>query len=356
MSDPDGPGERTVSSPVGRANPVMSREKKKTMRGWLIVPIALFGALASGLHAQSSLLFLELQAVGAYSTSSRAFELFSLIPDDVMQKPSIGFDFVKRFSGRSRDFGVLAVQVRLAYDQEGEHKLEPQLFNAFFRLKAGFADIWAGHSRPALGLSYALDNHALLLPAPAMLGYGFDRDWGLGLERDFSWGNAAASLTTGSGMPLYFRGNFLAAARVSKGVLARDNYSLGLSMAHGNILETMGYTLVEPEPFSWSAASIDATYLWRNLENRAEILLGRRDGADMFLLFWRSGLSLLEEGRLKVEVQPVLTRSDGAWDYLLGSGLTYLLNADLAGRFMVLYDHGRRDARFVVQLYYYKGL
>jgi hypothetical protein len=189
-----------------------------------------------------------------------------------------------------------------------------------------------------------------------MLGYGFDRDWGVGLERDFAWGNAAASLTAGSGMPLYFKGNFLAAARVSKGVLARDNYSLGLSLAHGNILETMGYTLVEPEPFSWSAASIDASYLWRNLENRAEILLGRRDGAGMFLLFWRSGLALLDEGRLKLEAQPVLMNSAGAWDYSLGSGLTYLFDADLAGRFMVLYDHGRRDARFVIQLYYYKRL
>ncbi len=356
MSDPDGPGGQTLSSPDLGAKPVVSREKRKAVSKKLIMSMALFGALAAGLHAQSSLFFLELQAVGAYSTSSRAFELFSLMPDDVMQKPTVGFDFVKRFSGRSRDFGVLAVQARLAYDQKGDHRLQPQLYNAFFRLKAGFADIWAGHSRPALGLSYVLDNHALLLPAPAMLGYGFDRDWGVGLERDFSWGNAAASLTTGSGMPLYFKGNFLAAARVSKGVLARDNYSLGLSLAHGNILETMGYTLVEPEPFSWSAAGIDASYLWRNLENRAEILFGRRDGAGMFLLFWRSGLALLEEGRLKVEVQPVLMRSAGAWDYSLGSGLSYLLNADLAGRFMVFYDHDRRDARFVVQLYYYKGL
>ncbi|OGD26935.1 MAG: hypothetical protein A2V57_05120 [Candidatus Aminicenantes bacterium RBG_19FT_COMBO_65_30] len=326
------------------------------MRKKPIIPILLFAALVAGLRAQSSLLFLELQAVGGYSTASSSFELFSLMPEDVMQKPSVGFDLVKRISGKTRDIGVLAVQARLAYSREGAHRLQPQLYNAFFRLKAGFADVWAGHSRPALGLSYVLDSHALLLPAPAMLGYGFDRDWGVGLDRDFRWGSAAASLTAGSGMPLYFKGNFLAAARVSKGVLARDNYSLGLSLAHGKILETMGYTLVEPEPISWSAASVDAAYMWRNLENRAEILLGRRDGAGIVLLFWRSGMALLDEGRLKVEVQPVLMRSAGAWGYSLGSGLTYLLNADLAGRFMVFYDHGRRDARFVVQLYYYKRL
>jgi hypothetical protein len=86
-----------------------------------IIAALVFGALAAaGLRAQSTLFYLELQAVGAYSTASRAFELFSLMPEDVMQKPSLGFDFVKRFSGKSRDIGVLAVQARLAYDQEGE--------------------------------------------------------------------------------------------------------------------------------------------------------------------------------------------------------------------------------------------
>jgi hypothetical protein len=322
----------------------------------MIIAALLFAAPAAGLRAQSSLFFFELQAVGAYSTASRAVELFSLMPEDVMQKPGVGFDFVQRFAGRNRDIGVLAVQARLAYNQEGDHSLEPQLYNAYFRYKAGFADIWAGHNRPALGLSSVLDSHALLLPAPAMLGYGFDRDWGAGIERDFGWGAAAASLTTGSGMPLYFKGNYLAAARVAKGVLARDNTSIGLSAAHGDILETMGYTLVDPEPVSWSAAGVDATHLWRNFENRAEILVGRRDGDGFFMAFWRAGLSLLEEGRLKLEVQPVLMKNAGAWEYSIGSGLTYLATADLAGRFMVLYDDARRDARFVLQLYYYKSL
>jgi len=314
------------------------------------------GALAGVLRAQTTLLFLELQGVGAYSTASRDVELFSLMPDDVMQKPSLGFDLVQRVSGRSRDLGVLAIQARLAYDQKGEHKLEPQLYNAFFRLKTKAANIWAGHNRPALGISSVLDGHSLLLPAPAMFGYGFDRDWGLGVERDFDWGGAAASLTAGSGMPLHLKGNYLAAARLFKGVLARDNYSVGLSLAGGRILETMGYTLVDAEPSGWAAVSLDASHVWRNFENRAEILLGRRAGAGEFLFFWRSGLALLAEGRLKVEAQPVVARRAGDWNYMLGSGLTYLLNADLAARGMVLYDHGLNDVRFVIQLYFYKRL
>jgi hypothetical protein len=308
------------------------------------------------LFAQGTLFFLELQAVGAYSTSARRVELFSLMADDVMQKPSLGFDWVRRFSGKTRDIGVLAVQARLAYDEEGEHKLEPQLYNAYFRLKTRSVNIWAGHNRAAMGLSSVLDSHALLLPAPAMLGFGFDRDWGAGLERDFAWGGAAASLTAGSGMPLYLRGNYLASARAFMGVLSRDNYSFGLSVAHGRILETMGYALMDPEPLPWTAANLDATYLWRNLENRAELLLGRRDGAGMFLLFWRTGLAFLEEGRLKLEAQPALWRRAGAWGHALAAGLTYLFNADLAGRFMVYHDSERRGARLVLQFYYYKRL
>jgi hypothetical protein len=323
----------------------------------LFIAALILGSVGRGpLLAQRTLLFVELQAVGAYSTSARRVELFSLMPDDVMQKPSLGFDWVQRFSGRTRDIGVLAVQARLAYDEEGEHKLEPQLYNAYFRLKTRSVNIWAGHNRPALGLSSVLDSHALLLPAPAMLGYGFDRDWGAGLERDFAWGGAALSLTAGSGMPLYFKGNHLVAVRAFKGVLARDNSSVGLSAAHGKILETMGYTLVEAEPFGWDSVSLDATYLWRNLENRAEVLAGRRDGAGMFLFFWRTGLGLLEESRLKLEAQPALWRRAGAWEYALAAGLTYLFNADLAGRVMVYHDSDRRGARLVIQLYYYKGL
>jgi hypothetical protein len=322
-----------------------------------LVPLLALGLLsAAPLAAQGTLFYLELQGVAAYSTAADAVQLYSRAADEAMQKPSAGFDLVQRFSGKSKDIGVLAVQARLAYNQEGDHDFEFQLYNAYFRYKAGFADLWAGHNRPALGLDYALDSHALLLPGPAMMGYGFDRDWGLGLQKDFSWGNAAASLTTGSGMPLYFKGNWLAALRVSAGVLARDNFSVGASLAHGDILDTMGVHLMDPNPFAFTAVAADATYLWRNLENRVEVLGGSKDGRGMALIFWRAGLNLLEEGRLKLEVQPAVKESGGAWTYEIGGGATYLLTADLAARSLIQYDRERRDARFVLQIYFYKGL
>jgi hypothetical protein len=331
-----------------------SRDGVSQMKKPVIAAVLLMSLGAAPLFAQGTLLYFELQGIMAYSTAQKAIEFYSQTADDVMQKPSLGFDFVRRFSGKTRDFGVLAVQARLAYNSSAATPLQIQLYNAYFRLKAGFADVWVGHNRPALGLDAELDSHALLLPSPAMRGYGFDRDWGLGLQRDFPWGNAAASLTAGSGMPLYFRGNYLAALRVSRGVLARDNYSLGVSLAHGQILETMGYFVMYGEPVGFTAVSADATYLWRNLENRFEVLTGQKAGSNILFLFWRSGINLLEEGRLKLEVQPAVERAFGRWDCILVGGAAYQITADLAARSMIQYDHARKDARFVLQLYFYK--
>ncbi len=329
--------------------------RRRSVLTGIAAGVLLIGALAGGLLAQSTLFYLELQAVAAYATAPDRVEWFSLTPEDVMQKPSLGFDLVQRVSSKTRDVGVFGLQARLAYDQGGR-KLQPQLFNAFFRLKTRLANFWVGHSKPAMGLASALDNHALLLPDATMFGFGFDRDWGVGFDRDFPSGGIAVSLTAGSGMPLYFKGNYLAAARLFKGVLARDNYSLGFSIAHGRLLETMGYDLVEPEPFDWTSAGLDLSFVSRNFESRAEILVGRKAGETTVLLFWRPGLTFLEEGRLKVELQPAVQRKIGAWDYSLGAGLTYLLNADLASRFMVLRDSLGPGVRFVFQLYYYKRL
>src|SRR5512143_1008703 len=119
---------------------------------------------AGGLGAQSRLFYLEIQGVGAYSTADHGFQAFSLTRDDVMQKPSLGFDFVQRITGRTRDLGVLAIQARLAYTDDAAHPFQVQVYNAYFRYKAGFADLWIGHNKPALGLSSVLDSHALLLP------------------------------------------------------------------------------------------------------------------------------------------------------------------------------------------------
>jgi hypothetical protein len=307
-------------------------------------------------RAQGSLFYLEAQAVAGYSSAADDAIFYSMSQEDAMQKPSIGFDWLQRLSGESRDFGVIGLQARLAYNHEPDRELELQIYNAWFRYKAGFANLWIGHDRPAIGLSSYFDTHGLLLPTLAMMGWGFDRDWGVGFARDFTWGNLAGSFTTGSGMPLDFKGNYLASARISKGVLEQQNYNLGLSAAYGDILETMGYELMSPDPVPFHMASIDLAYLWTRYESRLEFMAGERMDEPSYALFWRFGVNLLEENRLKLEVQPVLWKVMGESSYTLATGLSYQATADLALRAMYQYTDTEKENRFVLQVYYYRRL
>jgi hypothetical protein len=277
-----------------------------------------------------------------------------------MQKPSLGFDYIKRFSGEFGDVATLALQGRLALtvDWEGEDKvkLEPQLYNAYLKVRTPGPYVWVGHNRPAFGLGSYLDSHALLLRTLAIQGFGYDRDWGVGLSRDFSWGDIAATVTTGSGMPIRFRGNYMTAARASYGVLSRDNFNLGVSVGYGNTLATMGYTLLEPEPERMALAGVDFAFLRNNLEHRFDFLGGRWFGEETYAMMYRFGINLDREARLKLEAQPMLWKFGGERNYQLSLGFSFLATSDLTLRMAYTYDHNASDSRVVLQLYYYRPI
>ncbi|OQX24817.1 MAG: hypothetical protein BWK80_18820 [Desulfobacteraceae bacterium IS3] len=335
-------------------------------------------------HASSYLLYLEAQGVGGYSRQEGKDIWYSKTAEDVMQKPSVGFDYIRKLSGDFGDFGAVAIQARMSYDDK-ENILEPQLYNAYIKGKYRGADIWMGHNRPALGLSSYFDTHALLLTTLSMNGFGFDRDWGIGTYRDFSWGNAAISLTTGSGMPIYFKGNYLASARISKGSLNQDNYNLGFSLAYGETLTTMGYDLMrssttadsdpmtdshstgshsvtdadseaDRSPKLFAMAGADVAYLWDNFEARCEVMGGKNKDEEAFALFGRFGVNLLDESRLKLEFQPIISKVGDDENFEISAGASYMLTGDITLRAMYDYDHNTDDHKIIFQLYYYKKL
>ena len=123
----------------------------------------------------------------------------------------------------------------------------------------------------------------------AIQGFGYDRDWGAGAYKDFSWGDISASVTTGSGMPIYFKGNYMAAARASYGVLSQDNMNLGFSLGYGNTLDTMGYKLRDGDPRLMKLAGVDLTILRNRFEHRFDFLGGRWLGEETYALFYRLG-------------------------------------------------------------------
>jgi len=327
----------------------------------IIVAVALVLLVsASPAFGKSYLLYLEAQGVGGYDTDKDGPIYYSMNPLDVMQKPSVGFDFLQRFSSETGDWGSFALQMRLAYNEAygatGEDEFQVQLYNAFFKYKAGFADLWVGHSRIAFGLGSYLDSHALLLQPLAMYGYGYDRDWGVGATRDFEWGNLSVSYSTGTGMPLEFDGNYLMSARISKGVLSRDNYNIGFSSSYGKPLETIGYEVIIPEPIKTFLVGTDFTYFWNNIENRFEAVAGEKGDENTYAFLWRIGVNLLDEDRLKLEAQPVYRKLGDNWNYEISGGVSYKLTSDITLRGMYTYDGEMNDNRVVFQIYWYYKL
>jgi hypothetical protein len=300
-----------------------------------------------------SLLYFEAQAVAGYSSRSDEVLYYSHMPEVVMQKPSIGLDYLCRLSGKRGDFGAFALQYRLAWD-ESDRSAEHQIYNAYFKYKFSRSDLWVGHNRPALGLSSYFDGHGLLLQTLPMNGFGFDRDWGIGSFKDFQWGNISFSITNGAGMPARFNGNYLAAARISKGFLNQDNYVFGASAGFGQTLMTMGYEVMEDDPEKLALAGVDAAYIWNRYEVRMDVLAGENHGENAGAVFVRGGINLLEEGRLKLEIQPVYLQTAGNANSVIEAGASFQATPDIAVRTLYQHDRDAEDHRVVVQVYLYK--
>lgn len=312
------------------------------------------------------LLFFEAQGVAGYSTEARRPIYYTQNPDAEMQKPSVGFDYLQRISGESGDVATFALQGRLALTEDNPadtdwgsrenrhaYALEPQVYNAYLKVKTPLSYVWVGHNRPAFGLSSYFDSHGLILRTLAIQGFGYDRDWGAGLYRDFSWGDLSASVTTGTGMPVHLKGNYLTAARISYGVQSRDNFNLGFSLGYGSTLDTMGYRLRDPEPRAMRLAGADLTILRDNLEHRFDLYAGRWLDQDTLAFSYRFGVNVDQEGRLKIEAQPSYWKFGEEYDYEAALCLSSQITADLTVRLGYTYDHNRDDHRAMVQIYYY---
>ena len=322
----------------------------------LLLLAMLLMCMACKAHADSSLLFLETQMVSGYSWKNSKMIFYSQDPQDVMQKPSIGFDYLRKLSSGTGDWGTFAMQARLAYSQDDAAKIQPQLYNAYLKYKVDFSDIWVGHNRPALGLSSYFDSHGLLMPTLSMMGFGFDRDWGAGFYKESEKGSVAATLTTGSGMPFIERGNYLASLRQSKGILAVDNYNFGISIAYGKVMDTMGYELMSPDPKETLMFGMDYTNLFESFENRVDIMVGSDDKKPKGALLYRWGMNLLEENRLKIELQPVYVYANNTGDIRLDLGASFAINSSLSFRAMYENTTATGGQKIVFQLYSYYNM
>jgi hypothetical protein len=301
--------------------------------------------------ASDSLLFLEAQAVAGYSFNENKIIYHSAGAMDAMQKNSVGFDFIKKFSSETKDIASAALQMRLAYDKD-ENKLQLQIYNAYIKAKTAFADIWAGHNRIAFGLPSYWDTHGDLLQPLPMYGFGYDRDWGAGFNKYLQNGDLQFALTSGTGMGFKTEGNWLITSRISNGVLNYDNYNIAASFMGGEILDTMGYKIMDYNPKSIILAGFDGAYNHCNIEHKAEINVGGKNEKTAFAAFYRLSINFMEENALKFEAQSVYTKLESEDNFALAGGLTYRLNSYLSARTMYEWRHKPAERRIITQLYY----
>ena len=160
---------------------------------------------------------------------------YSINPQSEMQQPSLGFDYLQRFSGETGDVAVFALQCRLAVtavdqgegyrveprltnrEQDG-YTLQPQVYNAWLKVKTPWTYVWIGHDRPAFGLASYLDSHGLLLETLECASVFMTGTGGWGATKIFPGailqpalprvGDAALSKLSGNAFrePLYDRG------------------------------------------------------------------------------------------------------------------------------------------------------
>jgi hypothetical protein len=336
----------------------------------MLTVLFLLMAAGAALFAQSSLLYLEMQDIYGYRSDTQKPILYSYMAKDAMQKPSVGFDWLKVFANAERNVALASVQFRMAYNASATTPFEPQLYNAWLKYKSSLGDVALGHLKPASGLSYTLDNHALLLPDMTMDNFSYDRDWGMLYSKDTAWGNVSASATNGSGYRLYNeKGNYMVAGHVAYGVLNEDNYTVGATIQKGDNLVAMGYHFhkVKPSPADDYApklhpemlGGIDGQFRYNNLESAIDIYGGKFLYTDACSVLWRNGINLLPEDRLKLEAQGIWRVFEGKHyvDYSLGAA--FKLTPDLT--FRAMFDSQDRTAtpeyhKWIGQIYYYRQL
>ncbi len=318
--------------------------------------------MLSPLRAADKLFFWEAQMLGGYDFGSQEPILYSHHPHHAMQKPSLGLDYLQRLGGETGDWGLIAIQYRVAYQDKQDPRFASQLYNAYFKLKANPLDVWIGSNKPALGLSQNLDNHAALLTDMSSRVFTFDRDWGIGAGKDFGKWQPTLSLTNGSGMRLYNKGgNYLLAGRLGMGNFNADNFNFGVSGVHGKVLEAMGYVLGHPNSATgeyilhdMNYLSADANLRYLNLELKAELLAGSFYHKDAFAALLRAGWSRFDEDKLKLEAQVLHSRQVQKDLSNYSIAIAYKLTPDLTLRALTDYQAQDQNWKIVGQMYFYK--
>lgn len=322
----------------------------------LLLVLVLWLAIGA-ITAQSHLVTLEGQLAGSYNSLDSELNPWTHHPHEVMQKPSVGLDYTGRLGSPHRSIANLALQLRLAWDENADSNLGLHIYNAYLKLKGRNYDLWLGHNKPAFGLNQGLDNHALLLPDNSMSGLVFDRDWGAGIDFDKQELNLNLSIGTGSGMPLETEGSWQASGRLGWGDFSRDNLALGVSASTGKVLHTMGYEVMHGgNPLQSRLAGADLSLRFLNYSLQADYILGSFNRQDASALLLRLSGNYLADESLVVDAQLSKREFLGRQTDSYSAGLTWKASPYLSFRTAYTFNDQEEYHQIALQLYYLRAL
>jgi len=177
---------------------------------------------------------------------------------DLSNKNSLGFEALKRFSSKKRDWASALVQLRFvqyAHEYmlmnttpmspshvEGIYDGKIELHDAYFKYSGPFKgrlNFRIGHFDVPFGLEENTDTHSTLVQLISTRNIGFKKDWGLSILGEFSEFDYNFSITRGSGIEFIDKGdNFLLSGRI--GTPSTENFVIGISALYGEVRDSMG--------------------------------------------------------------------------------------------------------------------
>lgn len=314
----------------------------------LIATIPLFGL--------NDELSLDAQIVMSGYFDEGTIELYSHNFLDVKQKPSLGLAYNLQFNRKGDNFGYLAFQGRMAYSEHTDSNLQFQLYDAYADISLENFDLWAGHHRTPVGLSSYLDSHPLIMSDNTYSGLNFNRDWGVGIGFDRHYPSVNLALTTGSGMPLKMKENFLFSGRVGWWDYAEDDIALGVSAAAGKVLQTIGYEVLDGgRRQDLFVGGVDFSKKIANFYGHGDVLWGSYEGDAAHSVMGRLGMNILEDEKLNVELQGMNIEMGSFATNILSLGGGYELAPHLDLRGVLNISNRKHLNAIILQLYYNRG-
>lgn len=282
-------------------------------------------------------------------------ELYSHHPLDVKQKPALGVDYRLHYNSQGEDRGYLAFQGRVAYSETRDSNLELQLYDAYANIVLKDFDLWAGHHRTPVGLSSYLDSHHFIMFDNTFSGLNFNRDWGVGVAFDRHYPNVNLALTTGSGMPLKLKDNFLLSGRVGWWNYEEDEIALGVSAAAGKVLNTIGYEVLDGgKRRDLFVGGVDFSKKIANFYGHADALWGNYQGHAAHTVMGRLGFNFMDEDKVNVELQGMNIELDHYATNIMSIGAGYELATNLDLRGVLNISNRRQYSAIILQLHYNK--